>query len=142
MTAHVARGHRVVEHTADQIIEAWGPTRAACLEEAVAGFVGTFADTRSATSARTETVELHTGDDTTLLLEALGEVVFLLDVENAVPVAVRVVDQDEHVMVHLDLVDAGAVEATGPAPKGISHSGLDLSAADRDGWTARALIDI
>lgn len=142
MTDHAPRGHRVVEHTADQIIEAWGPTRAACLEEAVAAFVATFADTPSGTSARAETVELHAADDMTLLLEVLGEVVFLLDVENAVPVAVRVVDRDEHVTVHLELVDAGEVEATGPAPKGISHSGLDLSTADGDGWTARALIDI
>jgi Archease protein family (MTH1598/TM1083) len=38
------RGHRTRAHTGDVIVEAWGPTREACLEEAALGLVGAFAD--------------------------------------------------------------------------------------------------
>jgi SHS2 domain-containing protein len=36
-----ARGHRSLPHTADVIIDAWGPDQAACYEEAVAALVET-----------------------------------------------------------------------------------------------------
>ncbi|HEV8559398.1 MAG TPA: archease [Actinophytocola sp.] len=39
-----SRGHRAVPHTADIRIEAWAPTREACLGEAVAALVESFAD--------------------------------------------------------------------------------------------------
>jgi hypothetical protein len=42
------RGYRTLPHTADLRIEAWAPTREACLAEGVAGLVATFADTAKA----------------------------------------------------------------------------------------------
>lgn len=135
------RGHRVRDHTADQILEAWGPTRAACLEEAVAGLVATFATALPASGARTTTLVLADDDDAQLLLGLLGELVFLLDTQDAVVVSVHVDDHGTTVLVHLELVDVAAVQPAGPAPKGVSHSGLDLS-TEGDGWRARAMVDI
>ena len=40
------RGHRNLPHTADVIIEAWGPDLAACAEEAVAALIETYANAR------------------------------------------------------------------------------------------------
>jgi SHS2 domain-containing protein len=134
------RGHRVLDHTADQILEAWGPTRAACLEEAVAGLVATFAAGLPARGGRTTTVTL-TGSATDVLLGALGEVIYLLDTQDLVPIAVHVDDEDVQVVLRMDVVDVSAVDPSGPAPKGVSHSGLDLQLQDGR-WTARALIDI
>jgi SHS2 domain-containing protein len=131
----------VVEHTADQILEAWGPTRAACLEEAIAGFVATFASASPESGLRTTTLTLADGDHARLLLDLLGEVIWLLDTQDAVVVAAHIDDQDDCVQVHLDLVHTAVVEPAGPAPKGVSHSGLDLT-SNEDGWMARALIDI
>ena len=135
------RGHRLVDHTADEIVEAWGPSRAACLEEAALGLVELFARPTSTTPTRSHEATLDGRDPATLLLEVLSEIIYLADAENAVPAAVGVFDQGEHVRVHLDLVTTGDVEATGPAPKGVSHSGLDLR-NDGARWTARALIDL
>jgi protein archease len=40
-------GHRLVPHTADCIIETWGPDRAACLTEALLGLLEGFAEVGS-----------------------------------------------------------------------------------------------
>jgi SHS2 domain-containing protein len=47
--ARAPRGHRTLPHTADVILEAWGPDLATCCEEAVAALVETYADSQSAT---------------------------------------------------------------------------------------------
>ncbi len=76
-----------------------------------------------------------------VLLALLDEVVYLADAEGAVPAAVRVVDDDARVRVRFDLVDAHDATPAGPAPKGVSLSGLDLH-RDHSRWVARALIDV
>jgi hypothetical protein len=38
------RGHRVLPHTADVIVEAWGPDLVSCCEEAVAGLAALYVD--------------------------------------------------------------------------------------------------
>ena len=135
------RGHRVVDHTADEILEAWGPTRGVCLEEAVLGLVALFARVRDGAATRPHETTLAGDDDEGLLRGALDEVVYLADAVSAVPAAVRVVDRGAEGVVHLELVDVADAEPTGPSPKAVSRSELALR---RDGarWSARALIDI
>ena len=135
------RGHRVVEHTADQALEAWGPTRAACLEEAVIGFVAQFAEVPTGVAGEAHEVAVDGRDGAAALLAILGEVVFLLDARGVVPATVAVADDGDTVNVRFHLVDVAAVAPTGPAPKGVSLSGLALERGD-DGWRAHALIDI
>lgn len=136
-----ARGHRVVEHTADEILEAWGPSRAVCLEEAVAGFVALFVDADPSSVGRHHDIALDGTDGCRLLLDLLDEVLFLAETEDAVPASAHVDDRGEQVQVSLDLVPIDAEAATGPTPKGIALSGLRL--ADDDGrWHARALVDV
>jgi SHS2 domain-containing protein len=141
MNRGMERGHRVVDHTADQILEAWAPTRAGCLEEVVEGFVALFAATGDAGASSTTTVRLDGADDRRLLLALLDELVYLLDAGGVVPVGSRVHDRGEEVRVELDLVEVSSVEEAGPSPKGVSHSGLALS-SDGERWQARALVDI
>lgn len=141
MSRELERGHRVVDHTADQILEAWAPTRGGCLEEAVHGFVALFATAADAEATSRTTVQLDGADSTGVLLALLDELVYLLDAEGVVPVGCRVDDRGDEVEVWLELAEVAALEPAGPSPKGVSHSGLDLS-ADGDRWHARALVDI
>lgn len=135
------RGHRVVEHTADQILEAWGPSRAACLQEAVLGFVALFVTADPAAADRRHEISLDSNDDRLLLLDLLDEVLFLAETENVVPASVHVDDRGRQVQATLELAAVHAEAATGPTPKGIALSGLRL--ADQDGrWYARALVDV
>jgi SHS2 domain-containing protein len=135
------RGHRVVEHTADEILVAWGPTRAACLEEAATGLVGLFAQVRGGAATRTCEFTLEGSEGTALLLALLDEVIYLLDAHDRVPAVTLVTDLGARLRVRLELVDVAAVEATGPTPKGVSRSQAHLRREDGR-WTARALIDV
>jgi SHS2 domain-containing protein len=135
------RGHRAVEHTADEIVEAWGPTRGVCLEETVLGFTALVAVPDPAAGSRPLAVTLDADDDPELLVALLAELVYLLDVEEVVPAGVVVDDRGTSVVVRLTLSDVAAAEQVGPAPKGISRSGLTLAPVGT-GWRARAIVDI
>jgi SHS2 domain-containing protein len=136
----VDRGHRTVEHTADEILEAWGPTRAICLEEAATGLVELFARPRAEAATRTCTITLD-GTGTAPLLALLDEIIYLLDAHDRLPAATSVADLTDHLRVSLELVDVADARATGPAPKGVSRSQAELR-HEAGRWTARALIDI
>jgi SHS2 domain-containing protein len=134
------RGHRTVDHTADEILEAWGPTRAACLEEAATGLVELFAHPRDGAATWTCEFTLE-GPGTAPLLALLDEIIYLLDAHDSIPAATWVSDLTDRLRVRLELVDVADARATGPAPKGVSRSHAHLR--NEDGrWTARALIDI
>lgn len=136
------RGFRVVPHTADVILEAWGPDLAACCEEAVAALASTYVDASGAAEVERRQVHLDGASDDALLLELLEEVIFTLDTAEAVPVAATAQAADDGGLdVTLVLADANAVEATGSAPKAVSHS--ELVVERRDGRVAcRVLIDV
>jgi SHS2 domain-containing protein len=135
------RGHRARDHTADEIVEAWGPTRAACLEEVALGFVELVAVPDPDAVIHHHELTIEASGPTEALLDLLEELVFLLDAEGAVPARVRLEDRGASVAVHLDLVDLAHADVVGPAPKGVSHSGLALRRRG-DGWWARAIIDV
>jgi SHS2 domain-containing protein len=134
------RGHRTVDHTADEILEAWGPTRATCLEEAATGLVELFALPRDGAATRTCEFTLD-GTGTAPLLALLDEIIYLLDAHDSIPAATWIADLTDRLRIRLELVDVADARATGPAPKGVSRSQAHLR-HEAGRWTARALIDI
>ena len=81
-----AAGHRSVPHTADCMIEAWGPDRASCLREALRGLVEGFAEVpdEAASSLLPLCTELRGAEDQ--LVSLFEEVIYALDVFSVVPV--------------------------------------------------------
>jgi len=143
-------GHRLVPHVADVILEAWAPTRARCLEEAVLGLVGSFVDTGSDGSAgtdATDATEVHTfaiggGPDERVLVDLLEEVLFLLDARGVVPVGVHVDERaDGGLSGSFACVPADGRELTGAVPKGVSRSDLVFERRDA-GWWCRVIVDV
>ncbi len=136
------RGHRTRDHTADVIVEAWGPTRGACLEEAVLGLVRSFADVAGGVPTRRLPLALDAEPDEEVLVDLLDEVVYRLDATAEVPAAIGLHDEPGGgVTGWVDVVAAGDVEVTGALPKGVSRSGLRL--ADEDGsWRCRVEVDV
>lgn len=128
------RGHRLMDHTADVIVEAWAPTIDACLEEAVAGLVDVFTAARGPVVGRIA-LPRPTGDPPAVLTHLLDEVVFILDTEPTPPVAAIITDRE------VTLEVAEWVVGTGSVPKAISMSGLDMSETT-DGWSARFIVDV
>jgi SHS2 domain-containing protein len=135
------RGHVLRAHTADLIVEAWGPTREACIEQAVLGLVASFAQVADGGTTSDVEVEL-TGGDADLLVAALDEVIYRLDADDALPATACVRLSPGGVTLVLSLVDRRGAEATGAAPKGVSHSGLEFGVSQDGAWRCRVTIDV
>ncbi len=142
-TTSRARGHHTLPHTADVILEAWGPDLPACCEESVAALVETYLAAIPSEVPTQQHVHLDPADDDArLLLALLDEVIYALDVGPDVPVgaAVRIAD-DDGLDVALRLAPRAAVKGTGAVPKAISRSELEV-VHDDDGAHSRFLVDI
>ena len=139
---HSERGHRLLPHTADVIVEAWGPDLPSCCEEAVGALGDVYVDAGPADTVEQRRVHLGPGSQERLLLGVLEEVIFTLDTSEAVPIGVEVtVADDGGLDLVLALADRRAVVPTGAVPKAVSWSEL-LVDSRAGGVHCRFLVDV
>ncbi|MBO0872684.1 MAG: archease [Pseudonocardia sp.] len=135
------RGHRFAPHTADIRIEAWAPTREACLAEAVTALVASFADVTGAVPESLVTARIASDCDTDLLVSVLDEVIYLLDTRAAVPVGADFVPDPEGLGVRFHLIPVDRVPLVGPVPKAVTLQQPRLGRRP-DGWSCSVTIDV
>ncbi len=136
-----ARGHAVRPHTADAVIEAWGPTSAACYEEAVAAFVDLFADVTDSPTGGLASFDVGPGRPDDLLVLLLEEVLLDADARGHVPTVTRVEVRGDHLVGTFTLVATEDVQVVGSVPKGVSYHDLQFGPDDA-GWRCRATVDV
>ncbi|MFN0091263.1 MAG: archease [Acidimicrobiales bacterium] len=130
-------------HTADTTIEAWAPDRAGCVAEAVRGLIDGFVDVPAATARGSVPVEFADDDNADLLVSALEEVLFLLEVAGQVVVGIELADvASDGIVGFVDVAPVGAVRQIGPAPKAVTRHELRLQPNGSGGWTARVTVDV
>lgn len=134
------RGHGVQAHTADVVIEAWGPTAAACYEEAAAAFVDVFAAV-DAVEGSAEPFDVGPGRPEELLVLLLEELLFGADARGRVPVATEVEVRGDHLIGRITAVPIEEVAIVGSIPKGVSYSELEFGHRD-GGWVCRTVVDV
>jgi SHS2 domain-containing protein len=130
-----------VPHTADLRIEAWAPTRDACIRQAVLAAVESFLDPSSAHADHTRLRRLVADRDDDLLVAVLDEVIYLLDTAGEAPVDLDLQDVDGGVDVTFAMVDASTLLQVGAVPKAVSFNELRLSHG-RDGWRCVVTLDV
>lgn len=138
-------GYRVLPHVADVILEAWAPERLGCFEAAVMGLVGAVVDVGDARADRRVEFAVAATSDEDLLVRLLEEVIFLVDAEGRIPVAVTVAEAPEGLRGWFESVSVEQVEETGALPKGVSRSGVQFACDDRGAetrWRCRVMIDV
>jgi SHS2 domain-containing protein len=136
------RGFRLAPHTADCIIEAWGPDRVTCLAEAVGALVSMFADVGDAATTMTLPVVLESAPTPDLLVGLLEEVIYTVDVFGKVPVYVHLAEAEGGgVAGDLEVVEAAEVVLIGPVPKAISWHGLEIG-EDGGTWRCRVVVNV
>lgn len=136
-----ARGHAVRPHTADVVIEAWGPTAAACYEEAVTAFVEIFADTRGSPSGEVAAFDVGPGRPEDLLVLLLEEVLLDAEARGHVATATRVDVRGNHLVGTFTFVPAEELDIVGSIPKGVAYHELEFGRADGV-WRCRATVDV
>lgn len=134
-------GHRLAPHTADCVIEAWGPDRASCLVQALTALVEEFAEVPDP-AAVTVLPLAASGDGTAVLVSLLEDVIFALDVFSAVPARFHLTEtEDGGVAGDMEVVPLDRAVVVGPEPKGVSYHGASLT-SDSGGWSCHVLVDV
>ncbi|MFF2548659.1 archease [Kitasatospora sp. NPDC058063] len=141
-----AVGHRSVPHTADLQVEAWAPTAEGCIGELVRAVVAGFADLGGARIVGERDCTVLAVSDPDLLAGVLEEVVYRMDADGELPVAVAIgpiegLDGARRVTVRFRMADAATATLVGAVPKAVTLHDLDLSAGP-DGWTCRVTVDV
>ncbi len=141
--AGAVQGHRAVPHTADLRIEAWASTREACLAEAARGLVDSFAVVAAARPRRTAERRFIASSDGDLLVAIIDEVLYRLDADGEIPVAVDVRPApDGGVVLSMQLADVGEAEITGAVPKAASLYDLRCASGPAGRWSCGITIDV
>ena len=122
-----ARGHELVEHTADVGLRVWAATLDEVFAEAAIGLVAIMGHGDGPPVS--ETVEFDAPDRDALFVDWLSEVLFLFDARAVVPVQVRVrIDRERCALsATIDGVRAESFVQEGPAVKAVTYHGLELS---------------
>ena len=129
-------------HTADCIVEAWGPDRVSCLAEAVRALVEVFAAVDGVPVARSVPVSLPPGPDDQMLVALLEEVLFVVDAFGEVPVGVHLEPTAEGgVTGVMDVAPSCSVTLVGPVPKAVSYHQLQIQEIGGE-WRCRAIVDV
>lgn len=141
METSADRGHAVRAHTADAVIEAWGPTAAACYEEAVDAFVDIFADADASPAGSAEAFDVGPGQPEDLLVLLLEEVLFDADARGHVPTHTEVEVCGDRLVGRFTTLAIEELDITGAIPKGVSYSDLEFCPTE-SGWHCRATVDV
>ena len=137
-----ASGYRLLPHTADVVVEAWAPTRDGCLAEAVRALVAVCADTSGLDAVRSVELRLAPAGDEELLVRLLEEVIYLLEVDELVPVGVEVgPEPGGGLRGRFEVAPLTPAMIVGPAPKAVAWYELEL-ARQGSGWRCRATVDV
>lgn len=138
-------GHRLAPHTADCVIEAWGPDRASCFTQALTALVEEFAGLPSGDLPPSEVLPLAAGrlapEDA--LVSLVEDVLYAVDALAVVPIRFHLAETGHlGVAGEMEVVPVGEVEPRGPVPKAISYHGLTVERGEGGGWHCRAVIDV
>ncbi len=137
-----AAGHRLLPHTADVMIEAWGATREDCLAEAARALTACFVDTSAVSATTTVPVVFTAAGEEDLLVQVLDEAIFLLDVQGVVVVDAQLERRgDGGLRGSFRTAPASAVTLTGSVPKGVALHGLSVRRR-AGGWACRFTVDV
>jgi SHS2 domain-containing protein len=142
----VAAGHRIVPHTADVALEAWAPSRNACIAEAVRALAESYTSARpdEASGTVTAAVRACTGPD--LLVAVLNEAIFVAEVRGEVPVDASVDDAGgctgAGAIIRFACVPAAGVDVVGAVPKAVSLHELEFGPDSSGGWRCHVTVDV
>jgi protein archease len=135
-------GHRLLAHTADSIIEAWGPDRVSCLVQALLGLVESFAEVPDVPATRLMPFAVAPQGPEDTLVSLFEDVIYALDVFSVVPVRFHLAETEGGgIAGDMEVVPADDVEVVGPVPKAVSYHELSMAPV-KGGWQCRVLIDV
>ena len=140
MSGTAAGGFEILEHTADVGVRGWGPSIEEAFRQATLGLLDIVGAWRPGRGSP-EPIEVEAGDLGGLLVDWLGEVLYLQEVRDVVVSAVNVDSvADGRARGSVELVERPKV-IEGTAVKAITYHQLLVEQRD-EGWSATVFLDI
>ena len=136
--SHQSAGHREIEHTADWELEVWGYDMPGLMAEAARGMYGLMEVGISEDSRCHRRLEFFADDREQLLVSFLGELLFLAEAEDLAFDGFLLQVNGTSLVARLE---GGTILSRSKEIKAVTYHHLLLS-EDRDGWSARVLVDI
>lgn len=134
-------GHRVLPHTADVRIQAWAPTSAECIAEAVRAMVKGFADLSRVGDCTVRTIRIDAGPPEDQLVTALNEVIYQLDTTARIPCSIEAHEDQTGLWLRLGMTDARTLPQIGAIPKAVALHDLQFRCGP-GGWTCTVTLDV
>lgn len=135
-------GHQLVEHTADIMIEAWAGSRAECAAEAMRALLGAIEAPAEGDAPVVREVSFSGTSDEDLLVQALQEVIYLLDAHGLMLVDVDLHDEGDELAGELALLPVDREQLAGASPKAVTYHDLHFAKQSEDAWSCRVIVDV
>ena len=117
---HPPRGHLLLPHTADVIVEAWGANEVECAEEAAGALIEVCVSGQPAPDEASLVTTIEAVRSRELVEAVLDETVFALDTSELVPVAATLEGSvDGGFELRMNVAHRDVVRLTGAAPKAV-----------------------
>lgn len=136
-------GFRLLEHTADIGIDAWGPTLDSLFEQAALGLRHLLVGTSPVAHSQKHPVQLDAGDAGELMVAWLNEIIFLFETHNLVPGTFQIewISREElRAVIHMETYTA-TQHTVEHQVKAATYHQLSLG-QEREGWRARIYLDL
>jgi SHS2 domain-containing protein len=121
-------GFRLLPHTADVAVSAWGPSLDDAFAEAIHALIAVTFDLRQIRPVEERSIHVEGADRTRLLVRLLEEILYLIDVEGFLPGQARVALTPEGLDARLqgERFDPSRHERTGPLVKAVTYHEISV----------------
>ncbi len=143
MSEHSDAGFQILEHTADVGVRSWGPSVEEAFAQATLGLLGIVGVWQPDASGETrrEEITLEGRDLGALLVDWLGEVLYLQDAHDVVISGFEVTQVDDRRAAGWVEVAPRPQEIEGTAVKAVTYHQLSVERVDSR-WVATVYLDI
>lgn len=137
-----ARGHELIEHTADIGLRVWAPDLNGLFAEAAVALVSVMGSPTSRITATID-VALEAPDQDALMVDWLSEILFLFEARELVVIEARVHVSEApwRLAATIDGVGTEGFDQEGPAVKAVTYHGLELTRTPA-GYETKVYLDV
>lgn len=133
--------YRILSHTADTAIEAWGDDLAELIANTAAGMFALMYDPASIAATRQTEITVSAEREPDLVVDALAELLYLSEADDLALSRFQVSINDNTVQIRAQGGPLQQVKLHGPPIKAVTYHDLTVEHT-ADGWHARVVFDV
>ena len=133
--------YRVLSHTADTAIEAWGDDLAALIANTATGMFALMYDPASIATSRQTEITVRAEGEADLLVDTLAELLYRSEADDLAFAVFSVSVENTTARISAQSGPLQDARLHGPPIKAVTYHGLTVARTDR-GWHAKVVFDV